>query len=131
MYARKIKYRRPRCLYRWASLGGQYSQHLAEAAGLSTEMVFLSSLGGFLHDIGKISIPDVILGKRGKLTELEYEVVKNQRRIVGTSERGGLGGLPDLRSGDHCFPECQGRRHRLLPRMRKSTICIAIQLCLK
>ena len=42
------------------------SQRLAEAAGMPMEMVFLSRLGGFLHDIGKIGIPDVILGKRGK-----------------------------------------------------------------
>lgn len=59
----------------------QYSQQLAEAAGLPREMVFLSALGGFLHDIGKISIPDVILGKRGKLTEGEYEVVKTHPGI--------------------------------------------------
>ncbi len=59
----------------------QYSQQLAEAAGLPTEMVFLSRLGGFLHDIGKISIPDVILGKRGELTEPEYEVVKTHPGI--------------------------------------------------
>lgn len=59
----------------------QYSQQLAEAAGLPTEMVFLSRQGGFLHDIGKISIPDGILGKRGKLTEPEYEVVKTHPGI--------------------------------------------------
>jgi HD-GYP domain-containing protein (c-di-GMP phosphodiesterase class II) len=62
----------------------QYSQHLAEAAGLPAEMVFLSRLGGFLHDIGKISIPDVILGKRGKLTEPEYETVKTHPGIGAT-----------------------------------------------
>ena len=59
----------------------RYSQQLAEAAGLPREMVFLSGLGGFLHDIGKISIPDVILGKRGRLTEAEYEVVKTHPGI--------------------------------------------------
>ena len=59
----------------------QYSQRLAEAAGLPREMVFLSRLGGFLHDIGKISIPDIILGKRGKLTEPEYDVVKTHPGI--------------------------------------------------
>jgi HD-GYP domain-containing protein (c-di-GMP phosphodiesterase class II) len=59
----------------------QYSQRLAEAAGLPTEMVFLARLGGFLHDIGKISIPDGILGKRGKLTEPEYDVVKTHPGI--------------------------------------------------
>ena len=62
----------------------QYCQLLAEAAGLPAEMVFLSRLGGFLHDIGKISIPDVILGKRGKLTQPEYEVVKTHPGIGAT-----------------------------------------------
>jgi HD-GYP domain-containing protein (c-di-GMP phosphodiesterase class II) len=59
----------------------QYSQRLAQAAGLTAEMVFLAGLGGFLHDIGKISIPDHILGKRGHLTEQEYEVVKTHPGI--------------------------------------------------
>jgi HD-GYP domain-containing protein (c-di-GMP phosphodiesterase class II) len=62
----------------------QYSQQLAEAAGLPAEMVFLSSLGGFLHDIGKIGIPDDILGKRGELSEPEYEVVKTHPGIGAT-----------------------------------------------
>jgi HD-GYP domain-containing protein (c-di-GMP phosphodiesterase class II) len=53
----------------------QYAQKMAYAAGMTPEMAFLAGLGGFLHDIGKISIPDHILGKRGSLTESEYEVV--------------------------------------------------------
>lgn len=48
---------------------------------MTSEMVFLAGLGGFLHDIGKISIPDHILGKRGDLTEPEYEVVKTHPGI--------------------------------------------------
>lgn len=59
----------------------QYCQQLADAAGLPTVMVFMAGLGGFLHDIGKISIPDGILGKQGKLTESEYEVVKTHPGI--------------------------------------------------
>lgn len=62
----------------------QYSRQLAEAAGLPSEMAFLSGLGGFLHDIGKISIPDGILGKRGQLTESEYEKVKTHPGIGAT-----------------------------------------------
>ncbi len=59
----------------------QYAQRLARAAGMTTEMIFLAGLGGFLHDIGKISIPDHILGKRGELTDTEYEVVKTHPGI--------------------------------------------------
>lgn len=62
----------------------QYCRRLAEAAALPAEMVFLARLGGFLHDIGKISIPDVILGKRGELSEPEYAVVKTHPGIGAT-----------------------------------------------
>lgn len=62
----------------------QYCLRLAEAAALPAEMVFLARLGGFLHDIGKISIPDVILGKRGELSEPEYAVVKTHPGIGAT-----------------------------------------------
>jgi HD-GYP domain-containing protein (c-di-GMP phosphodiesterase class II) len=59
----------------------QYCGELAEEAGLSPEMVFLAKLGGFLHDIGKISIPDRILAKRGSLTAPEYDVVRTHPGI--------------------------------------------------
>ncbi len=35
-----------------------------------------------LHDIGKICIPDAIINKPGKLTNEEYELVKNHSRIA-------------------------------------------------
>lgn len=59
----------------------QYAQQLAQAVGMPPEMVFLAGLGGFLHDIGKVGIPDHILGKRGRLTASEYEVVKTHPGI--------------------------------------------------
>jgi HD-GYP domain-containing protein (c-di-GMP phosphodiesterase class II) len=59
----------------------RFCRQLAEAVGLPRDMVFLSALGGFLHDVGKISIPDEILGKRGRLTENEYDVVKTHPEI--------------------------------------------------
>ena len=54
----------------------QFAKLLAEKAGLSTDDVTLVSLGGFLHDLGKVGVPDAILVKPGKLTEQEYDIVK-------------------------------------------------------
>lgn len=72
----------------------QYCRQIAEAAGLPAEMIFLSRLGGFLHDIGKVGIPDVILGKRGKLNEPEYEIVKTHPGIgAALIQEHPLGGL--------------------------------------
>lgn len=34
------------------------------------------AIGGLLHDIGKLAVPDAILGKPGDLTEAEMEVVR-------------------------------------------------------
>lgn len=59
----------------------QFCGRLAESAGLPADMVFLSRLGGFLHDIGKVSIPDHILGKRGALSAPEYAIVKTHPGI--------------------------------------------------
>lgn len=35
------------------------------------------SVGAFLHDVGKILIPDKILNKPGKLTKAEFEIIKS------------------------------------------------------
>lgn len=54
---------------------------LAEAAGFSEETVARIAIGGFLHDLGKVGIPDAILGKKEKLTDAEYDVIKTHPEI--------------------------------------------------
>lgn len=44
--------------------------------GLSEEEIKLIGVGAITHDVGKISIPDAILNKRGRLTPEEYELMK-------------------------------------------------------
>jgi len=59
----------------------QFSRILALELGLSLQDSLEISLGGFLHDLGKIGIPDAILNKKGKLTDYEYEVIKTHPDI--------------------------------------------------
>ena len=67
---------------------GDHSQRLAEWAvatarqlGCDEEEVEAIRWGAYLHDIGKIGVPDSILRKPGKLTDEEWEVVKRHPDI--------------------------------------------------
>ncbi|KAF0205352.1 MAG: metal dependent [Gallionellaceae bacterium] len=53
-----------------------YAVRLAEAMGLSRANIESLIVGAFLHDVGKIGIPDQILLKPGKLTEEEFSIMK-------------------------------------------------------
>lgn len=54
----------------------RFSHLLATEAGLPAGDVARVAIGGFLHDLGKISVPDHILGKKDRLTDDEYAVIK-------------------------------------------------------
>jgi len=43
---------------------------------LTEEEIRLATISGLLHDVGKTKIPDNIIKKPGKLTEIEYNIVK-------------------------------------------------------
>lgn len=53
-----------------------YSTTLAEEFGIGQDMIRGLIKGAFLHDIGKIGISDNILLKPGKLTDMEYELMR-------------------------------------------------------
>lgn len=53
-----------------------YTIAIAQAMGLPREQIAGIARGAFLHDIGKIKIPDSILRKPGKLEPEEMEVMK-------------------------------------------------------
>jgi putative two-component system response regulator len=50
---------------------------LGEALGLPNADLTALYRGGYLHDIGKICIPDAILFKQGSLTEEEWDVMRS------------------------------------------------------
>jgi putative two-component system response regulator len=49
---------------------------LADAVGIDAHNREVLRKGALLHDIGKISIPDDILNKPGRLTDEEYDVIR-------------------------------------------------------
>jgi PAS domain S-box-containing protein len=53
-------------------LGAAIATHL----GLDSELVELIRLSGTVHDVGKIAVPSEILTRPGRLTAVEYEMVK-------------------------------------------------------
>lgn len=59
----------------------RYARLLADAAGCSPADAARISLGGFLHDLGKVGVPDAILRKPDSLTDDEYAVIKTHPDI--------------------------------------------------
>jgi hypothetical protein len=59
----------------------RYARILAESSGFSDADAARISLGGFLHDLGKVGVPDAILRKTGRLTDDEYAIIKTHPAI--------------------------------------------------
>ena len=101
---------------------------LGEELGLDRERLDVLRFAGLFHDIGKIGVPDAILTKPDRLTELEFEIVKRHpedgARIVGRLHR--LNAAvpadppPPRALGRHRLPARAVRRRRSRSRPRSS-----------
>jgi putative nucleotidyltransferase with HDIG domain len=58
-----------------------FSIEIARQIGLSADVVELVRIGSLLHDIGKIGVPDAILSKPERLTDEEYNLMKEHPMI--------------------------------------------------
>jgi len=68
----------------------QYCKSMGEKLMLDEDAIKELELAGLMHDIGKITIPDSILDKPGKLTDEEWKIMKSHT----------IGGYNILRSAD-------------------------------
>jgi putative two-component system response regulator len=59
----------------------RYAVALGARLNMSPDDLDTLRVGGYLHDIGKVGIPDRVLLKNGRLTSEEYEVMKNHTDI--------------------------------------------------
>ena len=73
-----------------------YASALGRHLGLPEDDVTALVRGGFLHDIGKVGVPDAILLKPARLTPAEYEVMK-QHTTIGERLCGELRSLRRVR----------------------------------
>lgn len=76
---------------------GDMAFELSKELNLSERECEIIHISGHLHDIGKIGIPETILNKKGKLTNLEWKEMKRHPeigyKILGESKR-----LEDIRN---------------------------------
>lgn len=54
---------------------------LGKMLGYSKNELFKLGMGGMLHDVGKTLIPEEIINKPAKLTDHEYEIIKNHPEL--------------------------------------------------
>ncbi len=100
----------------------KYSKEIARRYGYSEKAQADIYMMGLLHDVGKIGVPDAVINKPGKLSDEEFEMIKNHpvmgARILKNikempslaigarwhHEKYGGGGYPDGLAGDR-IPE--------------------------
>ena len=68
---------------------GELSVAIARVIELPSTQLELMRLAAPLHDLGKIAVPDAILGKRRKLTEDEFKQMQAHTTIGATLLAGG------------------------------------------
>jgi putative nucleotidyltransferase with HDIG domain len=96
----------------------QLAVEIADELGLAPGRLRELALGGLLHDMGKLSVPDAILCKPGALDDEEFAVIRRhpsdgdellaelgfspriRRMVRGHHERLDGSGYPDALSGD-------------------------------
>lgn len=68
----------------------EYAAAIAREMGLSPDQVEVVTTAGRIHDVGKITVPDAVLMKPGRLDDHEFELMKHHaargEHIANTSE---------------------------------------------
>ncbi len=82
----------------------EYSAILARKLGWPKERIATLRYEALLHDVGKIGVPDSVLNKDGKLTEVEFNVIRSHAAI-GAEILKNVTTLPDAKSVARCHHE--------------------------
>jgi putative two-component system response regulator len=107
-----------------------YSRTLSRLAGDSKEEQTQVYYSGLLHDIGKIGIPLSVINKQSKLSDEEFEMVK-EHPLIGSKILSYITEFPQLSVGAHYHHERydgkgypEGLKGEEIPRLAR-IICVA------
>ena len=72
-----------------------YCRQIAASLGLDAQAQQTIEIAALLHDVGKIGVPDAILRKPGRLTDDDYEAIK-QHPLMGSVIVGAVPGFEEV-----------------------------------
>jgi putative two-component system response regulator len=84
----------------------EYAVRVGQALGVGPAEQKVLRLGGYLHDLGKIAIPDLILNKPGRLTPEEFEIMKGHAAV-------GAGLVKEMRTIEKVIPLIRHHHEKL------------------
>lgn len=70
------------------------SASTVKAMGYPENQVIEAGIGGLLHDIGMLNVPEKIINKKGKLSDSEYGIIK-QHPVLGLEKVNDIKGVSD------------------------------------
>lgn len=76
----------------------EYSREIARRYGYQGKKLEDIYMMGLLHDVGKIGVPDTVINKPAKLTDEEYDVIKNHP-VLGARILSNITEMPRLAHG--------------------------------
>ena len=82
----------------------EYSERIAQAAGMSKEECEEVYFAALLHDVGKIGIPNNIINKEGRLTDEEFDIIKTHP-VIGNQILSSINQSPYLSVGAYYHHE--------------------------
>ena len=85
----------------------EYSMEIAKRAGYSVHQQNDIYMMGLLHDVGKIGVPDAVINKPSRLTDEEFELIRNHP-VMGARILKNIKEMPKLATGARWHHERYG-----------------------
>lgn len=105
---------------------GKYAKELAEAAHLSKKEVDNIYIAALFHDVGKSRIPVEIIGKKNKLSDQEFSIIKTHSGLARTILEGFLEEpILEMIEGHHERMDGSGYMKGIVPNIGVQIIGIA------